>query len=86
VAYFFSQVAIFLLIWFVVLFTVLPWGVRQSSEPEPGHDPGAPSNPRLGRKAIITTAISLLLWGVYFYVTQILGITLHSLSLPGSPS
>lgn len=84
-AYFFSQLAIFLLIWFVVLFAVLPWGVRQSSEPLPGHDPGAPANPQLGRKAIITTAISLLLWGVYFYVTQILGITLVSLALPGGP-
>ena len=79
----FSQFAIFLLIWFVVLFAVLPWGVRQTSEPEPGHDPGAPVNPNLGRKAIITTAISLLLWGVYFYVTQILGYSLLSLSQTG---
>jgi predicted secreted protein len=84
VSYVFSQAAIFLLIWFVVLFAVLPWGVRQSSEPEPGHDPGAPVNPNIGRKALITTAISLLLWGVYFYVTQILGISLLSLSQTGS--
>lgn len=79
-SYWFSQVAIFLLIWFVILFAVLPWGVRQSGEPEPGHDPGAPVNPNLWRKAIATTVISLLLWGVYFYVTQILGISLLSLT------
>jgi predicted secreted protein len=84
VSYWLSQAAIFLLVWFVVLFAVLPWGVRQSSEPEPGHDPGAPVNPNLGRKALITTAISLLLWGVYFYVTQILGYSLLSLSQTGS--
>jgi predicted secreted protein len=84
VTYWFSQAAIFLLIWFVVLFAVLPWGIRHSSEPEPGHDPGAPMNPNLGRKALITTAISLLLWGVYFYVTQILGYSLLSLSQTGS--
>ncbi len=83
-SYFFSQAAIFLLIWFVVLFAVLPWGVRQSSDPEPGHDPGAPANPNLWRKAIVTTVISLLLWGVYFYVTQILGISLLSLTQPAS--
>lgn len=82
--YWFSQAAIFLLIWFVVLFTVLPWGVRPSAEPEPGHDPGAPANPQLGRKAIATTVISLLLWGVYFYVTQVLGISLLSLSQTGN--
>ena len=85
-SYWFSQAAIFLLIWFVILFAVLPWGVRQTAEPEAGHDPGAPANPNLGRKAIITTAISVLVWGVYFYLTQILGFSLLSLSLPGNPS
>jgi predicted secreted protein len=84
VAYWFSQAAIFLLIWFVILFAVLPWGVRPSAEPEPGHDPGAPANPQLGRKAIATTVISLLLWGVYFYVTQVLGISLLSLAQRGN--
>ena len=81
-----SQVMIYVLIWFVVLFAVLPWGVRQSSDPEPGHDPGAPVNPNLWRKAIVTTVISLLLWGVYFYVTQILGISLLSLTQSGNGS
>jgi predicted secreted protein len=85
-SYWISQVAIFLLIWFVVLFAVLPWGVRQSSAPEPGHDQGAPVNPNLGRKAIITTVISLLLWGVYFFLTQVLGFSLLSLTLPGNQS
>ena len=82
--YWLSQAAIFLLIWFVILFAVLPWGVRPSAEPEPGHDPGAPANPQLGRKAIATTVISLLLWGVYFYVTQVLGISLLSLAQRGN--
>jgi len=75
----FSQLAIFLLIWFVVLFAVLPWGVRQASNPEPGHDPGAPVQPLLWRKAGVTTVISLLIWGVYYVVTQILGISLLDL-------
>ena len=79
-SYFFSQAAIFLLIWFVILFAVLPWGVRQQADAEPGHDPGAPANPQLGRKALITTAISLAVWGVYFYLTQILGLSLLSLT------
>jgi len=83
VTYWFSQAAIFILIWFVVVFAVLPWGVRQPTVPEPGHDPGAPVNPQLGRKVIITTAISLVVWGVYFYLTQILGFSLLSLTLTG---
>jgi predicted secreted protein len=84
VSYWFSQAAIFLLIWFVILFAVLPWGVRQQTDIEPGHDPGAPVNPQLGRKALITTVISLAVWGVYFYVTQILGFSLLALTQTGS--
>jgi predicted secreted protein len=80
VSYWFSQAAIFLLIWFVVLFTVLPIGVRQTDHPEPGHDPGAPVSPQLSRKALITTVISLAVWGVYFYVTQVMGFSLLSLT------
>lgn len=79
-SYWFSQAAIYLLIWFVVLFTVLPLGVRRADDPEPGHDPGAPVSPQLPRKALITTVISLVLWGVYFYATQVLGFSILSLT------
>jgi len=76
----FSQFAIFLLIWFVVLFAVLPFGVRQQNNPEPGHDPGAPVQPMLWRKAAWTTAISLIIWGVYYVATQVYGISLLDLA------
>ncbi len=76
----FSQIAIFLLIWFVVLFAVLPFGVKHNAEPKPGHDPGAPSNPNLWRKALATTVISLLIWGVYYYATEILGFSIRDLT------
>jgi predicted secreted protein len=82
----FSQFAIFLLIWFVVLFAVLPWGVKRNAEPRPGHDPGAPANPQLVRKVFATTVISLLIWGVYFYVTQILGFSILELTRISGPS
>ena len=76
----FSQFAIFLLIWFVVLFAVLPFGVRQQTNPEPGHDPGAPAQPMLWRKAMWTTVISLIIWGVYYVVTQVYGFSLLDLA------
>ena len=76
----FSQFAIFLLIWFVVLFAVLPFGVRPQINPEPGHDPGAPVQPMLWRKAAWTTVISLIIWGVYYVVTQVYGISLLDLA------
>ena len=48
-----TAVAIFFLIWWVVLFAVLPFGVRsqhEEGEMAAGTDPGAPVIPRLGRK------------------------------------
>ena len=42
-----TLIAIYFLIWWVTLFAVLPWGVRnqeESGEVIPGTDPGAPAN------------------------------------------
>lgn len=54
-------IAIFLTIWFTVLFAVLPFGVRSQHETGDvvrGTDPGAPVAPRLLVKALWTTVIS----------------------------
>jgi predicted secreted protein len=60
-------VAIYLTMWWIVLFAVLPIGVRsQHEEAEPaaeGSDPGAPVAPRLLVKAAITTVVSAILFG-----------------------
>lgn len=60
----------FVLIWWVTLFAVLPLGVRRSENPEVGHEAGAPENPRLWRKGLLTTAISALLTGVLFVAAE----------------
>lgn len=58
-------VAIYITIWFVVLFAVLPWGVRsQHEEPDyaQGTDPGAPVAPKLLAKALWTTGLSVVVF------------------------
>jgi predicted secreted protein len=53
--------AIFMTIWFTVLFRVLPFGVRsqhEAGEVAPGTDPGAPVAPQLAAKFPWTTLIS----------------------------
>jgi predicted secreted protein len=60
-----TAIAIYFLIWWVVLFAVLPWGVRAQGEAgTPGTDPGAPLLPHLKAKLIWTTAIASLVFGV----------------------
>jgi predicted secreted protein len=75
--------AIYFIIWWLVLFAVLPWGVRsqgESGEVVPGTDPGAPQLPGLGKKLVWTTLVSTVLFGLlYFgYVTRL--VTLDNLA------
>jgi predicted secreted protein len=65
-----SGLAIYFIIWWVTLFVVLPFGVRNAHEAgEPvgdGHDAGAPVRPMLLRKAAITTVVSALIFAAFY--------------------
>jgi predicted secreted protein len=65
-----TGIAVYVVIWWIVLFAVLPWGVQTNEENTPGHDPGAPVNPRLPMKVLATSAISALLWLALYAVIQ----------------
>jgi predicted secreted protein len=66
-----SGIAIYFIIWWVCLFVVLPWGVRNPHEAgeqvEQGNEAGAPVNPMLWRKVLVTTIVAslvfLVVWG-----------------------
>ncbi|MDB5545296.1 MAG: uncharacterized protein JWO64_2445 [Hyphomicrobiales bacterium] len=58
-------IAIFFTIWWIVLFAILPWGVRSQHEDGDvvaGTDPGAPVAPRLLVKAIATTIVATIIF------------------------
>ncbi len=55
---------IYLLIWWVMLFTVLPLGVERHQAPEKGHDAGAPKKHDLKKKLFLNSIISLIILGV----------------------
>ena len=59
-------IAIYVVIWWTVLFAVLPIGVRTQGEDDsivPGTPASAPTQPRLMRIAVLTTILSCLLFG-----------------------
>lgn len=66
----FFGAGIYIIIWFLVLFTVLPWGVRTADEPEPGHATSAPIRPRLGLKVLVTTVVAGVIWFAVAYVVS----------------
>jgi predicted secreted protein len=61
-----SGIVVYMIIWWVVIFAVLPWGVNPETSPQPGHDPGAPSRTWLLQKFLITTVISGIIWGIVY--------------------
>jgi predicted secreted protein len=57
--------AIYFVVWWIVLFLTLPFGVRsqhEDGESVPGTDPGAPVASQMGRKLIWTTILSAVLF------------------------
>ena len=57
--------AIYFVLWWIVLFLTLPFGVRsqhEDGESVPGTDPGAPIASQMGRKLIWTTVISAIIF------------------------
>lgn len=63
----FSAFVVFLLIWWLTLFMVLPQGIRgQAEEGEivKGSEPGAPVQANIKAKFIKTTIIAIILWAM----------------------
>jgi predicted secreted protein len=77
-----SSIAIYFVIWWLVLFAVLPFGVKSQHEEDDvtlGTEHGAPHEPYLLRKAIATTLIAGVIFaGVYVYF-GVLGLRIEDL-------
>jgi predicted secreted protein len=79
----FTALAIYFVIWWIVLFAVLPWGVHSQHESgamAPGTDPGAPVLSNLKRKLIGTTIVATLVFAAWFVVYIYRLITLNQLA------
>lgn len=70
---FVSSVAIYVIFWWLILFMVLPYGSRkkidQSSVKE-GQDAGAPAKPMIITKLWVTTAIALVVFGMFYFAVD----------------
>jgi predicted secreted protein len=85
----FSAFVVYLLIWWITLFGVLPFGIRgQAEEGEviKGSEPGAPVESGMKRKIILTTLIATLIWVVICIIIIFKLVTWDQLGLhlPGS--
>ena len=69
-AEFLKGVLIYVIIWWIVVFTILPIGIRKQDKVEKGHAEGAPQNPQILKKFIITSLIAFVLWLLVFFIIK----------------
>ena len=66
----FTGILVYVIVWWLVLFTVLPWGVKRAETTEVGHADGAPEKPMMWRKAAITSIIAAAIWGLIYLAIE----------------
>ncbi|MFO1183823.1 MAG: DUF1467 family protein [Bauldia sp.] len=77
-----NLLAVYFVIWWVVLFAVLPFGVRTQDEADEtilGTHGSAPTRPMMLRKALITTVISAVIMGALVFAHDYWGLTVDSI-------
>jgi predicted secreted protein len=79
-----TALAIYFVLWWIVLFAVLPWGVRsqeESGDVMHGTDPGAPAIHKLWSKLAWTTVVSAVVFAIGWYLAANGILTFERLSL-----
>ena len=69
-----GSLIVYIIIWWIIFFSILPVGIKSEKNKFranlEGNDPGAPKNPKIARKFVITTIITtILFFGIYYMVS-----------------
>jgi predicted secreted protein len=76
-----SIVAVYFVVWWVVLFAVLPFGIRTQDDAGDvtlGTTSSAPMRPLLIRKAIATTIVAAIVVGGMWIAVDVYGVNLET--------
>ena len=69
-----GSIIVYVLIWWIIFFSILPVGIQSNKEKFKenieGIDPGAPKNPRIAKKFLITTIITSIIFIVIYYLVE----------------
>ena len=70
-----GSIIVYVMIWWIKFFSVLPVGIQSNKEvfkeKIEGMDPGAPKNPNIAKKFLLTTLITSLIFAVIYYLVEI---------------
>ena len=69
-----GSIIVYVMIWWIIFFSVLPIGIQSNKEIYKekigGNDPGAPKNPRIVQKFLLTTLITSIIFAVIYYLVE----------------
>jgi predicted secreted protein len=71
-----SGFAVYFVIWWTVLFAMIPFGVRTQEEEGDvtlGTTASAPSGSHMGKAVLRTTVVSALIYGFFYVLTSVYG-------------
>ena len=70
-----GSIIVYVMIWWIIFFSVLPIGIQSNKEVFKekigGMDPGAPKNPKIVKKFLITTLITSIIFAVIYYLVEV---------------
>jgi predicted secreted protein len=78
-----NSIVVFLIVWWLILFMVLPIGLRSQTEAEDivsGTEPGAPTDPQLKKKAWWSTVATSVVWLIWVVLAETGALTLPDFS------
>lgn len=75
-----SGIVVYILVWWTLLFCVLPWGNRPDEVKHPANAGSAPANPRLLKKFMITTVLSFVVWVVIYLLIRNNAVDFYSMA------
>jgi predicted secreted protein len=66
-----GAVVTFVVVWWLIFFMALPFGVQPDENPQPGTVESAPAKPRLLAKALVTTLLAALVtWAIGWLIAS----------------
>ena len=69
-----GSIIVYVLIWWMIFFSILPVGIQSKKEKFKerieGIDPGAPNNPKIGKKFFLTTIITSIIFIAIYYLVE----------------
>ena len=70
-----GSIIVYVMIWWIIFFSILPVGIKSNKEvfrdSIEGIDPGAPKNPKIAKKFLITTIITSILFIMIYYIVEL---------------